>query len=383
MRKLFLILLLGCGAAVAQSLPVVTVSADPSGACTNERLLYNIANGKLWGCQGGTWAQIGGTGAPSGPAGGVLNGTYPNPGFASTTGSGAVVLVTSPTLVTPNLGTPSTLVLTNASGLPNAGLINAATTVNGQTCTLGAACTIAAGGVTPTSGTFAALPACSTSVLVYFFTNSFYSLARCDGASAWHYFLSGKELTPMVTGSFSFQNGGTSTDTTTFGGNILAYQNSGSTGTAAVRGFFENYPGGTFTITTSMTWNGLISLNNNAGLGISDGTAYEWMRLVPINSGGSGLFTLDILSCTTNTCSSNTSVSAAITIPYINTPFWMRLQDDGTNRIWSWSTDGTTWNQKISEGRTAQLTPTKIGLVADPQSTTDVILTVPHFLQGP
>lgn len=36
--------------------------------------------------------------------------------FASTTGSGAVVLATSPTLTTPNLGTPSAIVLTNASG---------------------------------------------------------------------------------------------------------------------------------------------------------------------------------------------------------------------------------------------------------------------------
>jgi hypothetical protein len=42
--------------------------------------------------------------------------------LASTTGSGAVVLATSPTLVTPALGTPSALVLTNATGLPQAGL---------------------------------------------------------------------------------------------------------------------------------------------------------------------------------------------------------------------------------------------------------------------
>ena len=38
------------------------------------------------------------------------------------TGSGAVVFGTSPTLVTPALGTPSTLVLTNATGLPPAGV---------------------------------------------------------------------------------------------------------------------------------------------------------------------------------------------------------------------------------------------------------------------
>ena len=38
------------------------------------------------------------------------------------TGSGSVVLATSPTLVTPNLGTPSALTLTNAGGLPIPGI---------------------------------------------------------------------------------------------------------------------------------------------------------------------------------------------------------------------------------------------------------------------
>jgi len=39
------------------------------------------------------------------------------------TGSGALVFANSPTLVTPALGTPSALVLTNATGLPNASVI--------------------------------------------------------------------------------------------------------------------------------------------------------------------------------------------------------------------------------------------------------------------
>lgn len=46
------------------------------------------------------------------------------------TGSGAVVLTTSPTLVTPNLGTPSALILTNATALPLSALANQGTTVS-------------------------------------------------------------------------------------------------------------------------------------------------------------------------------------------------------------------------------------------------------------
>jgi len=45
-------------------------------------------------------------------------GTVTTTMLASTTGSGAVVLATSPTLVTPALGTPSSVTLTNATGLP-------------------------------------------------------------------------------------------------------------------------------------------------------------------------------------------------------------------------------------------------------------------------
>jgi hypothetical protein len=39
-------------------------------------------------------------------------------GTTTSTGSGNLVLATSPTLITPNLGTPSTLILTSATGLP-------------------------------------------------------------------------------------------------------------------------------------------------------------------------------------------------------------------------------------------------------------------------
>ncbi len=47
----------------------------------------------------------------------------------ATTGSGNVVLSTSPTLVTPALGTPSAIVLTNGTGLPIAGLTGLGTGV--------------------------------------------------------------------------------------------------------------------------------------------------------------------------------------------------------------------------------------------------------------
>lgn len=53
------------------------------------------------------------------------------------TGTGNFVRATSPTLTTPNLGIPSALTLTNATGLPNAGLVNSSITINGSTVSLG------------------------------------------------------------------------------------------------------------------------------------------------------------------------------------------------------------------------------------------------------
>jgi hypothetical protein len=50
------------------------------------------------------------------------DGTVTTAKLASTTGSGAVVLATSPTLVTPALGTPSAINLSNATALPKAAL---------------------------------------------------------------------------------------------------------------------------------------------------------------------------------------------------------------------------------------------------------------------
>jgi hypothetical protein len=57
------------------------------------------------------------------------------------TGTGAAVFATSPTLVTPALGTPSALVLTNATGLPNGGLLNSSITIAGNATALGGSVT--------------------------------------------------------------------------------------------------------------------------------------------------------------------------------------------------------------------------------------------------
>lgn len=92
-------------------------------------MLAYTTDGGLYGWNGTSWAAIGGGGGGSGISVGVTSITggtsgyvmYDNAGIVgelNTTGSGNVVLSSSPTLTTPNLGTPSSLTLTSATGLP-------------------------------------------------------------------------------------------------------------------------------------------------------------------------------------------------------------------------------------------------------------------------
>lgn len=70
------------------------------------------------------------------------------------TGTGGPVGSTSPTLVTPNLGTPASAILTHATGLPNSGLLNPSFILGATSIPLGGTATTIVGLVSVTSTAF-------------------------------------------------------------------------------------------------------------------------------------------------------------------------------------------------------------------------------------
>jgi len=120
----------------AVTVPVGTLGQRPAGS--NGQIRFNSTSGVFEGYASGSWQTLSPSGAaavstfsggttgltPASPTsgaitlGGLLAVANGGTGVSSSTGSGSNVLSNSPTLVTPNLGTPSAVSLVNATGLP-------------------------------------------------------------------------------------------------------------------------------------------------------------------------------------------------------------------------------------------------------------------------
>jgi len=143
---------------VASTTQVANLNAATAGSATTATTATNIAGGALGSVPyqnaAGTTLFLAGTTSTT-PSFVTSTGTgtlTQAPTLTSSTGTGNVVLATSPTLVTPALGTPSALVGTNITGTATAfninGTVGATTANTGAFTTLSASSTVSGTGFT-------------------------------------------------------------------------------------------------------------------------------------------------------------------------------------------------------------------------------------------
>lgn len=145
----FLLTALNASALTSGTLPNARLVSIPNSALANSSITINGSAVSLGGSTTiATGLTIGTTAITGGTSGTLL---YDNAGVLgklTPTGTGSPVLSTSATLVTPALGTPTALVLTNATGLPPAGVTGTAAILGANTFT--GAQTISTAGVAST-----------------------------------------------------------------------------------------------------------------------------------------------------------------------------------------------------------------------------------------
>lgn len=187
-------------------------------------------------------------------------------------------------------------------------------------------------------GTYANLPSSGVAGDVYIPTDSFYDILRHNGSS-WDHFRNGRLMTPPVNASYSWDNTGNGTVTTTFGG-VIGFSSQAIAGQLQVR--HKTAPTPPYTITTAFLAHYSSTNFNQAGIGFRDSTG----KLTFLGCGWNSAWVLRRIKW--NTSTSYNSDYGSITMPpmLIHGPIiWLQMSNDNTNLIFRMSSNGVNWTQ--------------------------------------
>jgi hypothetical protein len=210
------------------------------------------------------------------------------------------------------------------------------------------------GGGSVLYGAFASLPSSADAGTIYYFTDSPYSHAISDG-TGWHYFYPGfGEVERPILGDFTWVNQGSATADATDGAvTIEAPAVSGD----SLRALVQSVPATPWTLTMGFT-----SLTVNADFHHL-GACYRESGTQEILAVGFRLaMQIGIYRYTNATAYAGSNEVGFYNIfAAQNAPLFLRLSDDGTNRVTSRSTDGRHWTVIGTISRTNFLTADQVG----------------------
>jgi hypothetical protein len=202
---------------------------------------------------------------------------------------------------------------------------------------------------------------------LYFVTDE-QVLEQSDG-SAWSSYSNSLQLMKRpVSGDFSWTNQGSASIVANSNGGIFM-QIPGAAGTN-YRFRQKATPATPYTVTAAFRWTGPVTDFHQFGLILSDGTKLTTYFIACVASISAHLplfMSQDFTNVTTFSANNLASATNKI-VP--SSPIWMRLADDGANKVWSYSPDGINFITLLSEARTTHLTPTQIGFGGETENAT-------------
>jgi len=178
-----------------------------------------------------------------------------------------------------------------------------------------------------------------------------------DTGAAWAAWGPVWPLTPLDDSAFSWVNQGSAAITSSKG--YVFFDGGAATGAVQFRGRVKAYPSTPFTITTALIPILFASSSFDYGLCFQT-NASSLISTIGINANAvaSGF------SIVARNWTNSTTISATAAQQFLNaipTMIWLRITDNGTNRIYYYSVDGYNWITLYTIARTTFLTPDRIG----------------------
>ena len=209
------------------------------------------------------------------------------------------------------------------------------------------------------TGTYAALPSAGTAGRIYIPNNSVYDILR-DNGSSWDHFAQGKKLVPPVDGDYSWVNQGSATVDTTFGGIVLSTP---ATVGNNLRLRVKSAPSTPYTITTAMI---VDVLNHDFGMMGACFRESGTGRIQSVGVVSSASASTGRLAASEKWTNATTFSAGYVTINFSGTTLvFIRIADDGVNRISSISFNGLDWFAFHTVTRTDFLTADQVGFVVN------------------